>query len=87
MNEPMMDIELFGGPADGMVLTVPVGAKVWTIPTPLMTPAQFIALESGYPTPESAWPVLEHRYDKTHYIGKRTGASLFTYVGSQKVLR
>ena len=78
-----MQIELYGGPADGMILDVADDATFLAVPTPAMTPAEFIALESGAPMP-SRLPVTEHLYHQTQYIGRATRLRVFTYGGSRR---
>lgn len=82
-----MEIELYGGPGDGMVLIVPDVAERWVINSPVMTPAQFLALESGAPNPLASVPQLSHTYAKTHFFGKHSGKRLFTYVGAARRAR
>jgi hypothetical protein len=78
-----MEIELYGGPADGMIVAVEVDTTVYLVPAPAMTPAEFIALEAGAPVPGKI-PIIEHRYDQTHHYGKTSGKLLFTYSGSRR---
>lgn len=78
-----MEIELYGGPGDGMIIAVPEGTEAWIIPTPAMTQAEFIALEAGAPN-RSTMPVLEHRYEISRYFGRYSGKQLFTYSGSRR---
>lgn len=78
-----MSIELLGGPGDGIVLDVPENAKLWMLPTPMMTPAQFIALESGGKMPENVIPVVEHIYVWSTLFGRHTKARLFNYSGQR----
>lgn len=76
-------IELYGGPGDGLVLAVPEDAQVWVIPTPQMTPAQFLAMENGGPYDGVNVPVQEHVYARTEDFGPRSHARLFRYRGSR----
>jgi hypothetical protein len=78
-----MEIEFYGGPADGMLLAVPSDTETWVMPSPAMTPAEFIALESGAPYP-SKLPIIEHSYRLTHYFGRQSGKRVFTYTGSRR---
>jgi hypothetical protein len=79
-----MEIELYAGPADGMLLEVAEDVGEFVVPAPAMTPAQFIALESGAPLPELALPILEHRYVVSPKFGRFTGKRLFIYVGARR---
>lgn len=78
-----MDVELFGGPADGMVLQVPEAARVWIVPTPHMTPAEFIALESGQGSAASVFPVADHLYAWTKSFSTGKLLRIFRYAGSR----
>lgn len=84
MATALIEIELFGGPGDGLVLAVPASSEEWSIPTPLMTPAQFIAMESGGPYVESLLPIQNHVYVITRRHGNRSHALIFDYVGPRK---
>lgn len=77
----VMQIELLGGPADGITLTVPADAKMWLVPTPMMTPAQLIALEEGGSSPESIGPIFDHVYVYSKSFSRRTMARFFHYSG------
>lgn len=79
-----IEVEFYGGPADGMQLALPAAVAEWSLPAPAMTPAQFIALESGAPDHSGRLPVLEHRYVRTHYFGRHSGRRLFTYAGARR---
>lgn len=81
------DVELYGGPADGMLLQLDEDVTEFVVPAPAMTPAQFIALESGAPSPEVVLPILEHRYLLTNRLGLRSGARVYTYVGYRRARR
>lgn len=80
MTETML-IELLGGPADGMILSVPANAKIWLVPTPMMSPAEFIALESGQSWPEAVLPAVDHIYVWTRGHSRRTLNRIFHYSG------
>ena len=78
-----MDIELYGGPADGMVLSVEDNTTFYVVPTPAMSQAEFIALESGAPY-SARLPIQEHIYHQTQYVGRRLQLRVFTYGGVQR---
>ena len=78
-----MEIELYGGPADGMILAVQDGTTFVMVPAPAMSPAEFIALESGAPNPSSL-PIVEHIYHHTDYVGRATQLKVFTYGGTRR---
>lgn len=74
-----MQIELLGGPGDGIILAVPADTRAYRLPVPHMTPAQFIALESGAPASQGV--AEEHLYVYTPRISRRTKATFFAYTG------
>lgn len=84
MTQTTMSIELYGGPGDGIVLAgIPENAKLWILPTPMMTQAEFIALENGGAAPERVLPIMEHIYVWSSVFGRQSSARLFNYSGQR----
>ena len=79
-----IEIELYGGPGDGMNITVARGTEVWVMTQPQMTPAEFIALESGQPYAESVLPAVQHVYLPTRTRARRSLRLIFRYAGPKK---
>ena len=77
----VMEVELYGGPADGMKVAMPAHAKMWVSTQPQMTPAEFIALETGGRTPESALPAVDHIYVWTKDFSRTNLLRYFRYSG------
>jgi hypothetical protein len=78
----MMQIELYGGAQDGLLMVVPDGTTVWVIKSPAMSTADFIALENSHPS--APMPVrTDLGYQVTEEKNPRTGAFLARYVGER----
>lgn len=79
-----VQIELLGGPGDGDIADVGDATLLWILSQPIMTPAEFIAMEERPDLVEYAtMPVREHAYGKTDRFSKTSGARVFEYVGER----
>lgn len=77
-----MQIELFGGPADGTLMVVPDDALVWVVRSPVMSTAEFLALEHSDPSTPIPRPV-DVGYQITTEKNFRNGARIAKYVGER----
>jgi hypothetical protein len=82
MATAQVEVEFYGGPADGMVLEIGEDVREFVMPTPAMTPAEFIALEDGAALPRQY--ALSHIYRITQEFGRHTGKRLFAYRGTRR---
>jgi hypothetical protein len=76
----MIRAELIGGPLDGEVRDVQDNLPVIVMATPVMTPAQMIALDI---VPQAKFSVTEHAYLRDDTRLSKAGNRRYVYQGTR----